>query len=370
MDAVNWPTVIGSILAFAMLAGLFYWKDQSLKKQGKTWQEYINNEILDSHVLGMLVLIVAVNLSEGVLAASIEGAGEGHNVNGIARFFAHISISSVSAMLMISAPLQLVKALQAVGQSTKAKKNVQGLVFTKAILELLLFVATFGVAIYLPYANYTVIASGLGELEIAQLAFYELMPVFDGRAIKLASGYGATYRPLDNMSYTMYASYILMLVHYVVTMLDGMYAAKRFIELRIEEAQGKSTEAKRSYVKDRIKAAPPSQSEIDKVSGDPAEIIEYLMRQAGNKQQKRNARSLASETAKRLQADLTTQQLVVVAKTMCELRDEFVRLNKTTIQDMDEAAKNALRQRIVQRTRDFFRKASTDGGLGLVLSHT
>lgn len=340
---------------------MFWWKHRSLTKEGRSWTEYINEEILSSHVLWMLGLIVLINVSEGVYAASIPDKG-GAYINGVARFFAHISISLVSAFLMISAPLLMIQGLQATHEAYISKPAYRVLKGVKAFLSLILAVTTFVVAIYLAYANYQVIAAGLDELQVAQWAFYSMLQL-DLSNVYMAAGYPGNFKPLNNMSYPMVASFFLMFVHIVVALLDGIHAALRYIEKEIDKKEGIDTSIKKEYVDSRIKSSVSYEEEAKK---DLTGALQYILEKAGSRNQKKNAKSLAETIKGDIDNNTTTAELVPIVNSIVFFYKEFKLLFSSEGSKLPN--KDKLVAENVRKAREFFRKSYADGGLEVSVS--
>ena len=83
-------------------------------------------------------------------------------------------------------------------------------------------------AIALPFYNYITIAIGLDSYNVAYVAFMELLSYpawwLDMNAIRVEHGFTANVKILSQMSYYMIACYSLVIVHYIITLSDGIYA--------------------------------------------------------------------------------------------------------------------------------------------------
>lgn len=352
------PTMVGSLIVLTLVVVLIWYKNRQLSKQGKNWADYINNEILEGHAVIAILLIIVINLAEAMVAASIPEKGGAYQLNPIARFIAHSAINAVAAVMMITSPLQFIKALGATSSAIgyRGKGQTKQLLIGSAFMQLVIFVALMSVALYLPYLNYQVIAAGLDELFFAKLAFFQTFGI-DIRPTLKAAGYSIDTNPLSELTYTMIASYALILVHYVVSFVDGLYAAGKFLEAQIE---AKQLESKKAYVKDKVHSAPASDKEIADIKSSPVNVINYLLRQIGVNDN--GVRKQKTESLHKMYADdMTTQQQVNCATELARLRSAYDKLHKNK-NTLPLRTFNSERTRLNTKTKDFFRRSLADGG--------
>lgn len=274
-----------------LVGGLGYVMVRDMRKKKITFGEWLNENFLRQQVSWIIILLGLIILSEGLLAATIPVENE--FVNPVARLIAHISIAFLSLVIAVGIPRTIidtvvlyadlvtegVKAFQGRGEGSKKKKksssnpSLIGKLVALAIVNTAIMVITGYMAVYLPYWNIAIIANGLGELEITEHAFYELihnrqwmLEYYKAVGIVAPDATFYNYRPFEEMSMTMAASWVLFMAHVVFTIVDGLYATKDYLEgdYKTSKKRSKIGENLHETINERGERAKRKKSKVSK----------------------------------------------------------------------------------------------------------
>lgn len=197
--------IIGSVLLIA----LFWFSRKALEKNpNMTFGDVINKIFVREKVSIFLIALGIINLTEGIMAASITPLGE-VPVNPLARVLSHLMISIVSIVFGINTSIIAHKIFK-----PKAEKRALGFA---------LFLGYLLASILLPYANLALIANGLKQTAFLNYFILGLNPFNNMAEYYYSLGLGYAYSPWDNMQYVLAVSITLTGVHYFLTFLDGMH---------------------------------------------------------------------------------------------------------------------------------------------------
>jgi len=372
MDFLNENTavLIGSLVIFGIIGFWFYQLHKKIKKSGLTLTEYINDVLLAQHMSFVLFVLVVLNISEAVYAASIPETEK--YLNPVARFFAHGGIQLVSIIMMVSLPQQIAELIDdskfIFSKSKKTRNDANRWMIWVSQLFIITLVAVTSISI--PIINFYVIAAGLDERQVALWALQELAG-YRLEESYIYYGLSKDYNPFlgephtGNMalSYPMWAGMVLVYVHLALGLLDGVVALKRKLKRPYEEGLGTTETAS-----ERVGSRTPTQRELEKIKRNPEEALEYLIQKVGGP---RNTKNIDQKIEDYLDIfeDLDRREKNSISNKMGQLVASWQQL------DEDESAKK-FSERIIKRrdqeltkqTLEFFRKSPKAGGFGRPLS--
>lgn len=341
-------TLMASVMVLLGSGYFLYMQGKKMKDSGLNASDYINEVLLEGHLLWVLILIFIVSIAESLLAASIHPGGQ-QQINVAARFVAHFAINMGGTIMNIMLAQLVVQFLVSLNfiMDTKKSQDVRYYLLTIIRLTNILWVGFC--AMYIPYFNYMTIAQGLGELQNAKWAVRELF----GQNLTLiyqAHELGADYKALANLSYIMFASLGAMIVHYMLALYDGFSA----VEKRLERELNNPGQLK-----------PGFQEDVRRYTRNPSEGIRYLITMAGNQRDKADINTIVNSIVASY-ANLSIQKRSKIAINLGRI---VSRWKSIEAEERGGTANTSKRAALTSETKDFFRKSHTDGGLDRALSN-
>lgn len=352
LQGIDPLTLMGSILVFIAIGYYIWTEKKKLDESGLPIGEYITGVLLQGHVLWILIALIGICAAEAVFAASIH---TGTAVNPIARFFAHGSTAFGGMVMNILFAERVAEFLAAFGFLFDAKKINDPRRYILLFTEIVGLAIVGFAALYVPYLLYVTIASGLGELQNAEWAFWEL-PIWhffgvDLRQEYVNAGFPVNYRPLEHLSYPMFASYGMMLVHYIFAGYDGWHAVRSRYKAELDGVP--ATRKNDSF-----------QEDVRNYASNPSEGIRYLVTMAGNSRDKGNIQDIVRDIVLQYQK----QRPPIKAKIATNLAKQVQRWKsyEAETRGKDNPTK---RKALTDDTHALFRKSMSAGGLERALSN-
>ena len=188
---MNTDMFYSSTFIATVITALLIWGLIALKKKNsdKNLGELINFIFLREKVTFNVVGMIFINVAEAFMAASISPPGE-MPINPVARFLGHLVVALVGISLALSSMAALSKV--------KVAKEGKGGLVVKAMF-------TLGLALFVPYLNALLIASGLREVN--NFAH---------------STHGDINGAMRHASYAMNATLIMTALHYIFFATDAI----------------------------------------------------------------------------------------------------------------------------------------------------
>lgn len=245
-------------------------------RTGKTIGKVIHEHFIAEFDSWIMIVMVLLWVTESLIAASIhpisaDGTPE-TQINAVARFLSHFGTAMVGILMVIYFPRVLMDFIQSfVPLFGALKKELPMKIFHIMVTLLLLLFVGYAI-IRIPYYNIELIARGLGDSQNVDFAWWEMW----GRDVDYTRfGLPPDYNPLQEMQFQMRASYILLMSHYLLAIIDAIKGIQQLTDKAI------SIGAKRSnYSPDRDYT--PSQEEVDRISNDPLAAIKELLMKVTN----------------------------------------------------------------------------------------
>jgi hypothetical protein len=224
---------------------------------------YLRDQFHSEWAVWLMIGIIALSISEGLMAATITPQGEEY-LNPVVRLFAHVTITLMSVIVMMQLPPMLWRLLDlkqkrklAEDSSTKiTEKQKKWVLFQLTTLRLfyllvvipILIIAAFG----LPYLNLLIIAVGLDVVDYMSYAFYEtftfydLTPIYEeilrnenleGEALEKALFNFSIFR-IGRLGMTGMASFVVYITHIGLTIVESTITTADFQTNQVDAALG------------------------------------------------------------------------------------------------------------------------------------
>lgn len=228
MDIVN-LIISGTLLA--MFSYMFYRISSNASNSKLTIGQWLNVYFNRNDTSVILILVCLANIMESLVASSIHKPGE-YQINPIARTLMHSSFGFISIVASINAPKKLIELVMVLQENGTKEKPVR-FRWLRAFFLLMTFLLLLFLSFVLPYWNVRIMANGLNESKIFDMAINQLNPWFKGYKY----GIPTTYHAIDEMSMYMLASYYALLAHYGLSILDSCYALNERLKYGIDQAE-------------------------------------------------------------------------------------------------------------------------------------
>ena len=268
MDIANALISLVVLIAFVTI---IYKVSQNASSKKLTLGQFLNHYFMRNETSIILGLVVLMNIMESTVASAIHQAGK-TDVNPIARALMHLSFGTISAVCAINAP----KKFMEFGKLIFLQKNDKGVyldskgkvVYSRGSLMAITFLIGLMLsflAIILPYWNVRIMATGLGEQSLFDIAVMQIFPWNKN----FAMGLPPNYKAVDLMSMYMQASFYALQAHLLLTVADGLYALYDFLKYRVDSAiedieseaynalYGKKPDAKSAGAENKPPVTPP-----------------------------------------------------------------------------------------------------------------
>lgn len=215
--------LISGTVVIVFIAAIWY----LVRKAGKnnlTVGQHLNRIFMREESTILIMLIGGMNIMEALVAASIHPQG-GSQVNPVARFAMHLMFGFAGAFCAINAPKKIMEFFKdfhyffaLIDKDPKKSKKPKPII---PIIDLLLGLGLLLVSIGLPYANVMIMSTGLGEQEKFRTACWQLLPWIQNHELGISN---INYSAMDDMTMVMQASFIALISHVFIAILDGLFA--------------------------------------------------------------------------------------------------------------------------------------------------
>lgn len=318
---------------------------------GKVFNEHFVKEFETWLTITMILLWV----TESLIAASIHPmAADGtleKPINSVARFMSHFGTALVGIFMVIAFPKVMIEFFESfVTLVEKKGKDKIWPAFYIFINFIMVFVVLY-IIIRVPYYNIELIGKGLNDLQNVEYAWYELTRPWSSIDYPRL-GLPSDYDPWKEMQFQMFASFLLLMCHYLISLVDGIILLKREVEKKINMQGSKSRSSRRDYSS--------SQDEKDDVVNNPLNAIKVLLKKGGFY----NADKLdeKADHLKEIFLELShvpeanrERVRTKIAGDMATLIKKWERFKADT-EGLTANVKEARRKAIINETRDLFSK--------------
>lgn len=351
--------LFGSLLILGAAALTFWRMAKQVKKRQEGDSEYsigdyINDTLLKEQSTFVVFVLFMINIAEGILSASIHPPHE-MQINPIARFFTHVSIALVGILAAVNFAKACIDFFHHMFFITE-KITVRKVWNWIYALILACVASVIGwLAIYLPYWNLSIIATGLGQMNLAEMAFYNTFAV-GGQIDFTQYGYEADFNPFANMSFQMRASWILVLCHYALGIYDSLLAVRTWVKQKIRPIR--SADEKMGS-----KAPPASKEDVNEIKDDATDVFHMLLDFLQYKNRSAKVESLIKAFSK-----LESRNQNRVANGLASLKKKVEKFEEEMDRINDPSIIKSKRRILTDQIFTFFAKPVSEGGMAQPLS--
>lgn len=298
-----------------------------MKHPDRSLGDTINYIFLSDTTTFAVVSLIAVNVFEGIMAASIPSRPGEVDIQPIARFGGHLFISLIAIAFGLASIGALVKLKHVKGWGNRAEVGFIALV-------------CFAAAMYIPYLNILLIAQGLGQLD--QLAYVTRFNLT-----------GFKY-----MTYPMASSTIMWVLHYILMIADAALSFKvgKHVVLSIFTSSKNIEKTKEELNKDITEKG---EKAAKKEAEQPDNLIETIGKRyrIGNKQEE--ADFIKDAIAKK---DLLSPPLAAkLGSNLVKLHREIQALDATKKSHHTEEERQVINSKVFSKIADFWQRSAKDG---------
>lgn len=270
----EYGVLLMSVVVILIIGFLLRMLFKEADKKKSTLGKIINDHFVNQFETWLTIVMILLWVTESLIAASIHPVGvDGlpeQQINGVARFMSHFGTALVGIIGVIALPRFLVEFIESFETISQKKGKALAWSIFFIVTNLLMLLIVLYVTIRVPYYNIELIAKGLNELDNVNYAWYELT----FRSIDYPRlGLPSDYDPWDEMGFQMYASLLLLICHYVISIWDGITVLRREAEKKVNFSAVRNTSKSRDYS--------PSDNEVDDIANNPIEAIKSLLRKTG-----------------------------------------------------------------------------------------
>lgn len=361
MNGGNYDVVIllGTILILSA-TGVMIWRiiSQVKKKRAKDSEysigDYINETLLKEQSTFVIFVLIVINIAEGVLSASIHPPNE-EQINPISRFLTHVSISLVGIIAAVNfakAVIEVFKHSTFISEKSMRKRPLMWIYL--GVLTTIAFVIGW-LAIFLPFLNLSVIATGLGQMELADLAFVTTFTV-GGEIDYTLYGYPPDFDPFASMSFQMRASWLLVLCHYALGIYDSLLAARTYIKDKIFV---------NTSLDEKITKKGTTKKDLEDIKDDATDVFDLALSFLNYRGKEAKVESLI-KAFNRLDSSKQNR----VAGKLAGFRNRIIAFEEEAETSSDAIAIKKKRKILQNDLFDFFAKPIAEGGMAQALSRT
>lgn len=351
--------LLGTLLILSA-TGLMIWRiiAQVKKKRAKDSEysigDYINETLLKEQSTFVIFVLVTINIAEGVLSASIHPPHE-EQINPISRFLTHVSISLVGIIAAVNFAKAVIEVFKhGVFVSEKAMRKRPLMWIYLGVL--ITIAATIGwLAVFLPFLNLSVIATGLGQMELADLAFITTF-TFGGDIDYTQYGYAPDFDPFAQMSFQMRASWLLVLCHYALGVYDSLLAARTYIRDKVFTT---------ASLNEKITQKGTTKQDLEDIKEDATDVFDLALTFLNYRGKEAKVESLIKAFNR-----LDTAKQNRIAGKLAGYRNRIIAFEDEAETSSDPIALKKKRKILRNDLFDFFAKPVAEGGMAQALSRT
>ena len=237
--------------------------------------QVLNEHFVSEHETWIMFTVIGLWITESLIAASIHPIVNGveeQQINAVARFFSHFITALVGIVMVTFMPKVIISLVESFGivLSSKGNKKRMGLGIVYIITYFGLFLIVGYATVRIPLFNIELIAAGLGNLDQLNYAWWELF----GKDVDYQRlGLPENYDPVRAMSFQMFASWIILLCHYLISLIDAIIVLIKLIEKEINLPSNIN-----QTVNDRGNLSTPSKEDIEDILDDPLKVIKFILK--------------------------------------------------------------------------------------------
>lgn len=348
--------LVGSLLILATAAFAFYRMAMQVKKRREGDAEYsigdyINDTLLREQSTFVVFVLFMINIAEGILSASIHPPHE-TQINPIARFFTHISVALVGILAAVNFAKLCINFLSHSLFVTERITRNKPWNWIKLLIQGLLVYVVGYLAVKLPYWNLSIIATGLGQMNLAEMAFYNTFS-FSGSVDFTQYGYDPDFNPFADMSFQMRASWILVLCHYALAIYDSLLAANTYVNTKIAPGS----------IDSKMKDRKIPKEEIESLKEDATTAFEEILDWLNYTGKAAKVESLVKAFSK---IDRAKRNKIV--SSLAGLRNKVINFDKEADKLNNATQIKAKRTLLTDQIFDFFARSVAQGGMSQPLS--
>lgn len=237
--------------------------------------QVLNEHFVSEHETWIMFTVIGLWITESLIAASIHPIVNGveeQQINAVARFFSHFITALVGIVMVTFMPKVIISLVESFGivLSSKGNKKRMGLGIVYIITYFGLFLIVGYATVRIPLFNIELIAAGLGNLDQLNYAWWELF----GKDVDYQRlGLPENYDPVRAMSFQMFASWIILLCHYLISLIDAIIVLIKLIEKEINLPSNIN-----QTINDRGNLSTPSKEDIEDILDDPLKVIKFILK--------------------------------------------------------------------------------------------
>jgi hypothetical protein len=370
-QGADFANLLISATVVIIFVGSIWYLIRKANKNNLTVGQHLNRIFMREESTILIMLIGGMNIMEALVAASIHPQG-GSQVNPVARFAMHLMFGLAGAFCAINAPKKIMEFFKDTTYffgvvDVKNPKNNRKAKPIIPIIDLLLGLGLLTVSIGLPYGNVLIMSTGLGEADKFHLAIMQLRPWFNNASVGITD---PTYSATEHMTMIMQASWIALIAHVFIAVLDGLFALyernkydlDKQEEERTRKGYGIESEPQKSDIDKKITEKGEKKSEAQK---QQSVQLTYLFNFLDIKDQ--DKKHTYFEAVMKAMADNVGQVSAGMSGSLTEWYDKIVNFNDVVSKDAQYSTEDLKRQREELKVDllQFFRDKPKDGGFGI-----
>lgn len=357
-----------------LFIGFIWYLIRKANQNKLTVGQHLNRIFMREESTILIMLIGGMNIMEALVAASIHPQG-GSQVNPVARFAMHLMFGLAGAFCAINAPKKIMEFFKdwdyffkvVDAKNPKNNRNAKPMI---PLIDIILGLGLLSVSIGLPYANVLIMATGLGEANIFHIACLQLQPWFNNAKIGIAD---SAYSASEHMSMIMLASFVALIAHVIIAILDGFYALyeRNKYDLDVQEEK-RSREAYKgpeevkktgSTIDEKINKNAEEKKEKENNKQESLQLS-YLLNFLDIKNQ--DTKKTYYDKAFKVLAENVGPKGANISGMMMDMYTKAKLFIEDTSKDAQYSTEDLKRKKdeVKEDIREFFRTSPSDGGFG------
>ena len=356
-DLLNqYGMLILSGITIVVLGWLVVIMMREAERKNTTLGEVINAHFLKQFETWLIIVIITLWVTESLIAASIHPLGPNGQptmqINSVARFMSHFGTALVGILMVVAFPKILLEFIESFGKlqgKSIRKISEWGFPAFYVLINLGMMFFVAWATIRLPFYNIELIGRGLNELHNVEFAWYEMTRPWT-KIDYPRLGLPSDYNPWAQMSFQMFASFLILLCHYVISIMDSLIILKKLVHEKIEKTGARTRATTRDYS--------ANNDQIKDIEDNPLNVIKELVKKTGafsaNELDEKvdDLRDIFLELSHVEENNREATRTYIAGK-MAVLYNKWQKFREET-RTMDSNQKDAHRKRIINETRELF----------------